>query len=81
VDKAAARVNAQPGKAGFDAAMIAALAGEDVLAADEAPVNLLGGTVSAPEPQEKGKADPQEGQEARGVRDARADHPDPATSR
>ncbi len=42
VDKAAARVSAQLGKAGFDDAMIAALAGEDVLAADETPVNVLG---------------------------------------
>src|SRR2546430_13443595 len=61
VDKAAARVNAQLGKAGFDAAMLAALAGEDVLAADETPVNLLGGTVPAPGPEEKGEADPEEG--------------------
>ena len=35
VDKAAARVAAQLGKAGFDQAMLAALAVEDVLAADE----------------------------------------------
>ena len=41
VDKAAARVNAQLGKAGFEEAMLAALAGEDVLAADETPVNVL----------------------------------------
>jgi hypothetical protein len=38
VDKAAARVNAQLQKAGFDEAMLAALAGQDVLAADETPV-------------------------------------------
>ena len=44
VDKAAARVSAQLGKAGFDDAMIAALAAEDVLAADETPVNVLDGT-------------------------------------
>jgi hypothetical protein len=48
VDKAAARVNARLGKAGFDAAMLAALAAEDVLAADETPVNLLDGTAPAP---------------------------------
>ena len=41
VDKAAARVAAQLGKAGFDEAMIAALAAEKVLAADETPVNVL----------------------------------------
>ena len=44
VDKAAARVSAQLGKAGFDDAMLAALAAEDVLAADETPVNVLDGT-------------------------------------
>ena len=43
VDKAAARVSAQLGKAGFDDAMISALAAEDVLAADETPVNVLTG--------------------------------------
>ncbi|HEY3953969.1 MAG TPA: transposase [Streptosporangiaceae bacterium] len=58
VDKAAARVSAQPGKAGFDAAMIAALAGEGVLAADETPVNVVGKTT--PAPQEKDDADPEE---------------------
>jgi hypothetical protein len=41
VDKAATRTSAQLGKAGFDEAMIAALAGETVLAADETPVNVL----------------------------------------
>ena len=55
VDKAAARVNAQLGKAGFDDAMIAALAGEDVLAADETPVNVLDKTAPAPAAQEKGR--------------------------
>ena len=35
VDKAAARVSAQLGKAGFDDAMLAALAAEEVLAADD----------------------------------------------
>jgi hypothetical protein len=61
VDKAAARVNAQLGKAGFDEAMLAALAGEDVLAADETPVNVLGRTVPpAPAPGEKEEADPEE---------------------
>ena len=50
VDKAAARVSAQLGRAGFDAAMLAALAGEDVLAADETPVNLLDRMPPAPQP-------------------------------
>jgi hypothetical protein len=50
VDKAAARVNAQLAMAGFDKAMLAALAGEEVLAADETPVNLLDRTAPAPEP-------------------------------
>jgi hypothetical protein len=36
-----ARLAAQLGKAGFDAAMLAALAGEKALAADETPVNVL----------------------------------------
>jgi transposase len=57
VDKAAARISAQLGKAGFDEAMLAALAGQDVLAADETPVNVLDGTLPAPE---DGEADPEE---------------------
>ena len=44
VDKAAARVNAQLRAGGFDEAMLAALAAEGVLAADETPVSLLDGT-------------------------------------
>jgi transposase len=61
VDKAAARVSAQLGKAGFDAAMIAALAGEGVLAADETPVNVPGRTAPAAEAGEKGQEkDPEE---------------------
>jgi hypothetical protein len=47
VDKAAARLSAQLGKAGFGDAMIAALAGEDVLAADETPVSVLDKTAPA----------------------------------
>jgi hypothetical protein len=61
VDKAAARVSAQLGKAGFDGAMIAALAGEGVLAADETPVNVLGKTAPAPE-DGKQDSDPEEKQ-------------------
>jgi hypothetical protein len=61
-DKAAARVSSQLGKAGFDDAMIAALTGEDVLAADETPVNVLDKAVpAAPAPaQEEEEADPEE---------------------
>jgi transposase len=64
VDKAAARVNARLGEAGFDAAMLAALAAEDVLAADETPVNVLDRT--APAPEDGGEADP-EGETAAGA--------------
>ena len=41
IDKAVARMNARLKTAGFDDAMTAALAAEDVLAADETPVNVL----------------------------------------
>ena len=61
VDKAAGRVAAQLGKAGFGDAMIAALAAEDVLAADETPVNVLDRSVPpAPVQEEKEEADPEE---------------------
>jgi hypothetical protein len=61
VDKAVARVSAQLQKAGFDDAMIAALAAEDVLAADETPVNVLDKTpLPAAEADEEGEADPEE---------------------
>jgi transposase len=63
VDKAAARVSAQLGRAGFDDAMIAALAGEDVVAADETPVSVPGKAASAPQapaPDENGETDPEE---------------------
>ena len=57
VDKAAARVNAQLKAAGFDEAMIAALSAEDVLAADETPVNVLDkNPVPAPAPDDAGEA-------------------------
>jgi transposase len=61
-DKAAARVSSQLGRAGFDDAMIAALTGEDVLAADETPVNVLDKAVpAAPAPaREEEEADPGE---------------------
>jgi transposase len=57
VDKAAARLSAQLGRAGFEQAMLAALAAEDVLAADETPVNVLDGTAPAAAEEE---ADPEE---------------------
>jgi hypothetical protein len=63
VDKAAARVAAQLGKAGFDAAMTAALTAEEVLAADETPVNVLGKAgPAAAVPQDREEADPEEKQ-------------------
>jgi hypothetical protein len=65
VDKAAARISAQLGKAGFDHAMIAALGGEDVLAADETPVNVLD---RAAAPDKDAEKDPEEkGKEASGA--------------
>ena len=59
VDKASARVNARLKAAGFDEAMIAALAAEDVLAADETPVNVLDKT-PVPVPEPDGETDPEE---------------------
>ena len=52
MDKASSRLAARLGRAGLDAAMLAALAGEKVLAADETPVNVLGKT--APQPAARG---------------------------
>jgi transposase len=65
VDKAVARVSARLQDAGFDEAMMAALAAEDVLAADETPVNVLDKTppaAPAPEPAagEGSEADPED---------------------
>ncbi len=60
VDKAAARTSAQLGKAGFDEAMIAALAGETVLAADETPVNVLDKTAQPAARDENEETDPEE---------------------
>jgi transposase len=59
VDKAAARTSAQLGKAGFDEAMIAALAAGKVLAADETPVNVLDKTVQ-PAARDEEETDPEE---------------------
>ena len=58
VDKASGRLAAQLGKAGFDAAMLAALAGEKALAADETPVNVLDS--SAPRPAGREEQDEQD---------------------
>jgi hypothetical protein len=61
VDKASARLAAQLGKAGFDAAMLAALAGQDALAADETPVNVLDKNAPQPAAGEEGEEqDPEE---------------------
>jgi transposase len=61
VDKASARLAAQLGKAGFDEAMLAALAGEKALAADETPVNVLDKTAPpAPAGEEEPDKDPEE---------------------
>jgi transposase len=64
-DKAAGRLAAQLGKAGFDDAMTAALAAEDVLAADETPVNVL--DKAAPQPvarEQDEERDPEEKEKA-----------------
>ena len=55
VDKASARLAAQLGRAGFDAAMLAALAGQDALAADETPVNVLDTTAPQPAARDEGE--------------------------
>jgi len=68
VDKASGRLAAQLGRAGFDAAMLAALAGEKALAADETPVNVLDS--SAPQPaarQDEEEGDPEEEKAAAGA--------------
>ena len=62
VDKASSRLSALLGKSGLDAAMLAALASEEVLAADETPVSVLGnGAVPQPPARgEEGERDPEE---------------------
>jgi hypothetical protein len=59
VDKAGARLAAQLGKAGFGDAMLAALAGEKALAADETPVKVLDTRAPQPAGQEE-EQDPEE---------------------
>src|SRR6478609_5828016 len=61
VDKAVARMSERLRAGGFDEAMAAALAAEDVLAADETPVNVLDKTPPpAPAADDAGEADPEE---------------------
>jgi hypothetical protein len=61
VDKASGRLAAQLGKAGFGEAMLAALAGEKALAADETPVNVLDSSAPQPAGREEGEErDPEE---------------------
>jgi transposase len=57
--KAVARVSARLRAGGSDEALAAALAAEDVLAADETPVNVLDKT-PLPAPDDAGEADPEE---------------------
>ena len=59
VDKASARLAAQLGKAGFGEAMLAALAGQDALAADETPVNVLDKNAPQPAAREEEEQDPE----------------------
>jgi hypothetical protein len=77
MDKASARLAAQPGKAGFDEAMLAALAGQDALAADETPVNVPGKNAPQPAGREEGRIGPGRQGEGGCGRPARADRPDP----
>jgi transposase len=65
LDKASARLSARLGEAGFEEAMLAALAGEKVLAADETPVSVLNRTVpQSPAAEGQEEADPDEGRPA-----------------
>ncbi len=55
VDKASSRLSALLGKAGLEEAMLAVLAAEKVLAADETPVSVLAGALSRRPRQARGK--------------------------
>jgi transposase len=75
VDKASARLAAQLRKAGFDEAMLAALAAEKALAADETPVNVL--DKNAPQPaarEETGEQDREQDPEQKEKAAAGAPH-------
>ena len=63
VDKASGRLSARLGRAGFDEAMLAALASEKVLAADETPVSVLD-RAAVPAVPAAEDADPDEGRPA-----------------
>jgi transposase len=63
VDKASGRLAAQLGQAGFDEAMLAALAGRDALAADETPVNVLDKNAAQPAAREEGDEQDPDGKE------------------
>jgi transposase len=68
VDKASGRLAAQLGKAGLAAAMLAALAAEKALAADETPVNVLDSSIPRPAGREEGEEqDPEEEKAAAGA--------------
>jgi hypothetical protein len=73
VDKAAARVSAQLEQAGFDEAMLAAMTAEEVLAADETPVNVLGKD-AAPQPAAREKEEEKDPEEKEGRAAAGAPH-------
>lgn len=64
VDKAVARMSGRLRAGGLDEAMAAALAAEDVLAADETPVNVLDKTPLPSPADDAGEADPEDGKKA-----------------
>jgi transposase len=65
VDKASARLAAQLRAAGFDEAMLATLAGQDALAAEETPVNVLDANAPQPAARDDGQEqDPEEKEKA-----------------
>ena len=67
VDKASSRLATQLAEGGLGEAMLAALAAENVLAADETPVNVLGKTAPQPAGREEKEEDPEEGRAAGGA--------------
>jgi hypothetical protein len=65
VDKAGTRLSALLGKAGLDETMLAALAGQPVLAADETPVNVLRKAAKpSPGTRQEEPGDPEDGKAA-----------------
>ena len=73
VDKASSRLSALLGKAGLDDAMLAALASEKALAADETPVNVLA-KGAVPQPPAGGEQEEQDPGEQDGKAGAGAPH-------